>query len=527
MKLPARIGAVEFDEDDIRIAVVNTGGRTPSIVDGCACRAVYESASERFEALVAAVGHARAQLKVKPSAWVRCARSDNAIARKLVLPFKGRGKVAAAVPFELEPFLAFPIDELAVDYSVIREADGNTEVLAVGVRRTLLEEQLDVLNAGGIAIEGIGLDATGLTSLLRAGQGGKNGPVAALHVRERGASLVVTRGAALVFLRHLPLTAGQFRNEPADAAREVQNTLRAFQASWPEDEAGVSELVVTGYAMPEAHRADFEQELEVAVRQVDLLEGMKSAARARLAVPATLVSPGGAAAPAAGETGEDVPLEDGANTWAALAGVALTAAGGAYGLDFRTGPLAGTAGWGGLMRHVVFSASLAALLLVGYSVYMYVSYQRNRAEIERIGNAIWEYYEEAFPASPKVQSGRPPADVGGAVAMDMMRADHAAAAESSELSDAGIYQRPPLPDILKEISVRMPDSKVRVTSVRIMSTQRRGDLQSITIEGEVVDADAFDEVMAGLKESEFFKQVEGPQRRDDGGKATFSVRAYI
>jgi hypothetical protein len=33
--------------------------------------------------------------------------------------------------------------------------------------------------------------------------------------------------------------------------------------------------------------------------------------------------------------------------------------------------------------------------------------------------------------------------------------------------------------------------------------------------------------MAGLKESEFFKQVEGPQRRDDGGKATFSVRAYI
>ena len=34
MKLPARIGAVEFDEDDIRIAVVNTGGRTPSIVTG-------------------------------------------------------------------------------------------------------------------------------------------------------------------------------------------------------------------------------------------------------------------------------------------------------------------------------------------------------------------------------------------------------------------------------------------------------------------------------------------------------------
>lgn len=186
MKLPAKIGAVEFDDDEIRLAVVNTGGRVPSILDVSVCRAVYESASERFEALVAAVKHARAQLKAKPSAWVVCAGSDNAIARKLVLPFKGRGKVAAAVPFELEPYLAFPIDELAVDYSIIREADGNTEVLAVGVRRTLLEEQLDVLSAGGITAEGIGLDAAGLSSLLRACQGGTAGLTAALHAREYG-----------------------------------------------------------------------------------------------------------------------------------------------------------------------------------------------------------------------------------------------------------------------------------------------------------------------------------------------------
>ncbi|MGI6458801.1 MAG: pilus assembly protein PilM [Candidatus Hydrogenedentales bacterium] len=527
MKLPAKIGAVEFDDDEIRLAVVNTGGRVPSILDVSVCRAVYESASERFEALVAAVKHARAQLKAKPSAWVVCAGSDNAIARKLVLPFKGRGKVAAAVPFELEPYLAFPIDELAVDYSIIREADGNTEVLAVGVRRTLLEEQLDVLSAGGITAEGIGLDAAGLSSLLRACQGGTAGLTAALHAREYGASLVVTRGTALVYLRHLPLTSEQLRQEPAGAAREVQNTLRAFLASWPEDEAALSELTVTGLALPEAQREEFEQELALPVHQVDLLEGMKDSVRARIELPAARVAPDGMPVEAADESAEEVPAEERPNAWAVLAGVALTSAGGTYGLNFRTGPLAAASNWSGLLRHGIFSMALAAVLLVAFGVHAHTKHLRNRAEIERIGNAIWAYYEEAFPASPSVEGGRPAFDTGGSIAIEMMRADHSAMSETLELSDVSMYQRPPLPDILREISIRMPDSKVRVTSVRIASTQRRGDLQSITIEGEVIDPGAFDDVMAALQASEFFKQVENPQRRGEGGKTTFSVRAYI
>ena len=57
MKLPARIGAVEFDETT-SASPVNTGGRTPSI-DGCACRGPRER-ERTVEALVAAVGHARA-----------------------------------------------------------------------------------------------------------------------------------------------------------------------------------------------------------------------------------------------------------------------------------------------------------------------------------------------------------------------------------------------------------------------------------------------------------------------------------
>ena len=526
MKLSARIGAVEIEEDEIRLAVVHTGGRKTSITEAFACRAAYESASERFEALVAAVQYARAQIKAKPAAWVLCAKSDNAIARKLTLPFKGKSKVAAAVAFELEPYLAFPIDELAVDYNVIREANGNTEVLAVGVRRTLLEEQLDVLSAGGIEIEGIGLDAMGLTSLLRASQGG-SGLTAALHVRDSGSSLVVTQGATLVFLRHLPLTANQFRDEPGAAAREVQNTLRAFQASWPEEDAALPELIVTGRVMPEALRLDFEQELAVSIRYVDLLDGVKFAGRSDLEGPPVAVAPSGPVTVSGYEPGPETSNGERTNAWAALAGVSLTAAGGAYGLDFRTGPLAASTAWSGLTRHMVFSAALALLLLMGYGVYMYVNYQRNRDEIERIGNVIWQYYAEAFPDAPDVQGGRPRADAGGSTTIELMMRDSAAAEQNTDLSDVEVFQRPPLPEILKEISMRMPDSKVRVTSIRIMSTVRRGDLQNITIEGEVVDPGAFDEVMAGLKESTLFKQVENPQRRDESGKATFSVRAYI
>jgi len=99
--------------------------------------------------------------------------------------------------------------------------------------------------------------------------------------------------------------------------------------------------------------------------------------------------------------------------------------------------------------------------------------------------------------------------------------------KDADLSNVAIFQRPPLPEILKEISICMPDSKVRVTSIRITSTLGRGELQSITIEGEVTNPETFDEVMTALKESSLFKQVEDPARRDEAGKATFSVRAYI
>ncbi len=528
MKLPSKIGAVEFDEDEIRLAVVSTGRRVPAIIEARACLAVYPSASQRFEALVAAVAHARSQMKTKPAAWVLCARSDNAIARKLTLPFKGRSKVASAVPFELEPYLAFPIEELAVDYSIVREANGNTEVLAVGVRRTLLEEQIDVLNAAGIAIEGIGLDATGLSSLLHARQNRGNGLSAALHVRGAGSSLVVTLGTSLVFLRHLPLTAAQFRDGPEAAAREVQNTLRAFQASWPEDGATLSELVVTGESLAEFHHPEFEQGLTLPVRHVDLMDGLKGAGLAQAGAPAQPVGPEGpVATPLEQEQEAGEAAGSRVNAWAALVGVSLTAAGGAYGLDFRTGPLAAPAAWSGLTRHIAFSACLALLLVVAYGVYSYVRYQRNQEEITRIGDTIWQYYTEAFPNAPEVQGGRPPADVGGSTTITLMARENENVQKDADLSNVAIFQRPPLPEILKEISICMPDSKVRVTSIRITSTLGRGELQSITIEGEVTNPETFDEVMTALKESSLFKQVEDPARRDEAGKATFSVRAYI
>ena len=526
MKLPSTIGAIEFEDDEVRIAIVRTGARVPSITEAHACRAAYASASERFEALVAAVKHARSRMKAKPAAWVLCARTDYAIARKLTLPFKGKSKVASAVPFELEPYLAFPIDDLAVDYSTIREADGSTDVLAVGVRRTLLEEQIEILSAAGIEVEGIGLDGTGLTSLLRAREKGGNGLSAVLHVRETGSSIVVTLGTALVFLRHLPLTAAAFRGEPESVAREVQNTLRAFQASWPEEGVSIPELIVTGQAMAEDHRADFEQGLDTPVRYVDLMDGLKGADRVQGNGHPVPVGPQGPL-PESEEEPEPEASPGRVNAWAALVGVSLTAAGGPYGLEFRTGPLAAPGAWSGLARHAVFSAALALLLLVGYGMYSYVNYQRNQEEIARIGNAIWEYYAEAFPESPEAKEGRPPADIGGNITIELMRRDTEAAQQNTDLSDIEIYQRPPLPEILKEISLRMPDDRVRVTSIPIMSTLRRGDMQSIIIEGEVTNPGAFDDVMAGFKESELFKRVEDAQRRDDAGQATFSVRAYI
>ncbi|MCC6486312.1 MAG: hypothetical protein IT364_02325, partial [Candidatus Hydrogenedentes bacterium] len=278
MKLSAKIAAFEIEGDEIRVAVVKTGGKVPIVLETHAQRAPSAGSEGRHAAQVQTAREILGRIKSRPQLYVLSVGCQHAIVRALNIPFRGRSKVSAAVAFELEPYLAVPVEDLSVDHGVIREIDGETEVLAVGVRRTLLDEQVSVLAEAGVLIEGISLDVAGLTSLWLGNRRAVTGLHALLHVREAACVLTIVYNRSIAYVRPLPIGAKSMRENPQTVSREVRNSLRAFLANW-RGESSIAELTVADADLSPAERDAFEEGMQIPIVYESLSKGLKGAER--------------------------------------------------------------------------------------------------------------------------------------------------------------------------------------------------------------------------------------------------------
>jgi hypothetical protein len=546
MVVRAKVAAIEFDGDDVRLAVVKTGGRAPKVLELRERRAVYSAPEQRVDALVEAVKSIFTDLKTRPSAVVLCISSANSMVRMLTIPFRGVRKVASAVRFELEPYLAIPIEELAVDFSPVLEADGQTDVLAVGVRRALLEEQAGILQAAGVEADGADVDVLGMTGLWRGTQPRVKGLQAVLHIREKSSVLAVIFNKTLAYFRHLTFGAEGMRTNPSAAARDVQNSLRAFHGSW-RVEGEVASLSVTGDFMDagsaEAISAweSFESHFEIPVSRINLLESLKAAdlvrsvRRVDVSLPESLPEPGAAASEIEGqsesksfaesddeasasvnESGDAIAEREAVrlavavsdarprlgNVWEAVIGAAQGAAGNGFSMNLLEGDLAPKNVFRGMATNVMATSCLAVLLLAGIAWYYYYARARNLAECDSMRAQVEELNNQV--ATLKEQGINLPGET---------------------------FADPSLLEILREIASKMPDSKVVLTELKmergVAVSDSSGKKDSgpppwLTIRGEVKDDNLFGQAMSDMQSSEIF-QVGEPDRKLDGEKSTFKI----
>ncbi|HOZ44990.1 MAG TPA: pilus assembly protein PilM [Candidatus Hydrogenedentes bacterium] len=508
MGVRATVGAIEIVGNEVRLAVVKTGGKRPKVLELHACRArsgdrppsddvVGEGEGrpapvDPFDALAAAIQALVRQVKKRPVTYVLCVSSGDCVARTLTVPFRGRRRIAAAVPFELEPYLAFPIDDLSIDFVTARQGKSDTDVLAVGFRRDFLAKRLAVLEAGGIEPEGVAVDGAGLTALWLGETRRPKGLNAVVHVREGNSVFAVTIGRSLAYLRHLGVAAAAARANPMALVREIRNSLRAFATTWRGDES-IERLAVTGLDLFEEERSLLEAELQLPVRYDALtanVPGIRRALRAATDEHAKIQAAGAEPAPILDVDPETVIKAD---TWAAVLGVTCGASGGAVAFDFRKGDLA----WPHVARsvtgHVIFSSCLALLVLLGVGWYFHQEANKN--------------LDQAAVLSMRIE------DLGKQV--DEMQA--------SGLSvDLELFSDPPLLDILAELGEKMPDSKVRIKELKMGGPGMAQEW--ISIVGEVKDESVFAEIVDALRQSTLFRIVDEPDYRMEGGVSTFRIK---
>ena len=521
MMLSTRVGAIELHGDTVRLAIINGGSGAPSVLELHTATADYENPEVRNEAMITAIKACTSKVKNKPTLYVLVIQSQHCLARQVQVPFKGSRRVSAAVPIELEPYLAIPIEDMLIDFSVVREVDGKTDCFAICVRLESTQDQIALLKTAGVDPECVTVDVAGLCSLWQTKHRDVNGLDAVLHVREDSVTLAVVRKRNLLFYRSLPHTAATMMASPGHVIREVQNTIRAFAAT-SHDEAQVRALYVHGLQIDESLRSGLEERLGVPVYSENLLDGLKGIdkslekVKAEL-VPARLLSELGSQIEA---QVEPPPLYPGYEFSAAI-GCANSLASGTYSFDFRTGVLARPNEAKSMAARAVFSVTLLVFIAAGYFTHCYFEYKQNIARQAEISREMWKIFMESYPTSPQAKGRSVDEYVMWRETQGLI--DNAQKETDIAQDDAllAMYQQPTLLDVLRELGRVLPKGAVTVTNLRMTSSGRE---PKIDVSGDIADSAAFTSANEELKKSEILKMDGDPVRSNKQGKQTFDMK---
>ncbi len=109
--------------------------------------------------LAAAVQELRQRLKIGSALVVTCISTQQPTVRNLEIPFSEEEKARQILKFQTEPYLAYPIDEVIIDFYNTQTAPADKmKVLLTAIHKGVIEEHLKLLSAGQIDPEVVDVD---------------------------------------------------------------------------------------------------------------------------------------------------------------------------------------------------------------------------------------------------------------------------------------------------------------------------------------------------------------------------------
>jgi type II secretory pathway component PulL len=171
-----------------------------------------------------------------------------AAVRILELPSQDPEELRGMVHLGAEEIVPFPLDELLTSFCVLENLEGgSSRVLAVVVRKAVIEAWLDILRGAKLDSEQILLStACLLTALKKSGPGAS---CAAIHVAPDGLEVAILRDGRMSFGRGIGLSVTEESGRPsasslAEIVAEVRNSFSASRRE-SSDGAAPAELVVS------------------------------------------------------------------------------------------------------------------------------------------------------------------------------------------------------------------------------------------------------------------------------------------
>ncbi len=385
--------------------------------------------------------------------------------RNVRIPFRNAKKIGQVLPFELEPLLPFPADEVITDFLTVRQVPDQpdqTDIVALSIPKSEMKICLDTLLGfrvdPGTVMPGPYPTAVCLNMSEKMPENW-----ILLDMGERVGTMFIVLSGKIHLMRCFPVQgSGDERGKLAGAL--IGQTLLAFEDMFfqtfePE------QVFVCGDTGDGNIAGELERLTGIPVKYANLLE--RGGNRIRLS-PDAEWRPG--------------QMDN------ALA-LALTELGGKNGLNFRRGMFAARKEWAvhkkNLIRVAVFCAVLALLGFANFMTEALVMQKR----IDRLDSRIAEIFKSVFPDVQRIVNPLHQMQVG----LEDLRKNAAVPGEGG--------RNIRITDLLNEISQKIP-KEIDVEFSRMVM-----DPESILISGDTDTFNSVDSIQTSLEGSTLFRKV--------------------
>jgi general secretion pathway protein L len=401
--------------------------------------------------------------------------------RNLQIPFREPKKIKQILPFELEPMLPFPVENLEIDFQVLTPSDaaGPTRVLAVSVDKTDLAEFKGDLKAGGVDPQTITVRGYALAASI------SRMPDAPDHFM-----VVDTDGPHTTLMAVGNSQIGMVRSVRTGQRDALQDKLKRLQAAVGEVldvDFSPGKLFLAGDAVADSEQtAALGTALSIPVEAVDFIKGGVS------------------------------HVDEASNGWRsgkmdhALA-LALHHTTGAGGINFSRRSFAVVKQWMAYKKYAFPTMALAAAVLVfglGGMILDRHLLSRQVAEMDRQIRAV---FTSAFPTVTRIVDP-----------LQQMRGE-LKELRGKAMLDGDNTRTVGAIDILDDISKRIPKTIDADFSQLVIG------LDSVMISGSTATFNMVDDMKNNLMESETFKKVTISSANSDrsGKRVTFKLKVEI
>lgn len=164
--------------------------------------------------------------------------------RIIKLPFSDRKKLEQVIPFEVEGYTPFNVEEMVVSYHIVNVDEEGAQVLALLVKKDVVRDHLEMLERAGVSPKIVDLDVLALYSISNIILQDVEGPYSIADIGATKTSICIVEGGHVSMIRSLPIggvAITKALQEEFDLSHEEAEEAKTHHGIIMEEEGGSEE----------------------------------------------------------------------------------------------------------------------------------------------------------------------------------------------------------------------------------------------------------------------------------------------